>query len=102
MDDIAVFIAGQLQVLPPQLGLLFRGGMLGFRTLVLLATLRPFSALPASRRAAIVEAWAYGPIGLARQLFRAVRSTALLACYEHPSVLAALEPAAKRTAAEGR
>ena len=91
--DVTSFVGEQLAALPLRLRLLFEIGMLGFRTLVLGATLRPFTALPAERRVVIFETWAYGRLAPARQLFRLVRTTALLACYEHPAMLSALEKA---------
>lgn len=56
--------------------------MAAFRVYVRMRTLRSFCALDVDRRRLVVQAWAFGRIGLLRQLFRPVRSIALLAYYE--------------------
>jgi hypothetical protein len=89
--DVATFIDGQMAALPFRLRALFATGMLGFRLATRLACLSSFSALPPERRRAWFERWAYGRVALARQLFRGVRSTALLAYYELPAARAALD-----------
>ena len=63
-------------------------GLSGFRTITVLVKLSRFEALELEARRAWVERWAYGSFSLARQLFRGVRSTALLAYYDHPVVRA--------------
>jgi hypothetical protein len=89
LDSVAQFVGGQIDYLPSRLSLLFAVGTSGFRAYVRLRYLRSFCALPLARRRAVVESWAYGPIGLTRQLFRLPRSTALLAFFEEPAVVAA-------------
>ncbi len=81
------FVRGQIGGMSTRLRILFAFGMAGFKFLVRLRYIRGFCQLPLTRRQRVVEMWAYGPIGPARQLFRALRSTALLACYEHPLVI---------------
>ena len=61
---------------------LFRLGMLVFRLTALLTCLMPFTRLSLEKRRGLVERWAYGSWALPRQLFRPVRSIALLAFYE--------------------
>ena len=86
LDEVAGFLQGQLDALPPRLRTLFALGALGFRGVTRLVRLRSFAALPCSERRRWFEHWAYGPLTPARQLFRGVRSTALLAYYERPEV----------------
>ncbi len=76
------FVHDRLADLPARLRLLLLVGLTGFRMLVVLRFLRPFESLPAARRRSVVAAWAYGPVPPARALFKAVRSTALLAAWE--------------------
>ena len=84
--ESALFVREQIQALPPQLLMLMTIGLTGFRLLVRLRHVRSFADLPLDRRREILEWWAYGPFSLTRGLFRAIRSTALLAYYEHPLV----------------
>lgn len=88
---VADFVQGEINSLSKKLYLLFKVGMFGFNTLIWLRYFRTFSLLSVSQRRAIVNAWAYGKIPVARKLFKLVRSTALLAFFEHPAVVAKLE-----------
>jgi hypothetical protein len=90
--DVAAFIEGQIAALPPRLLTMFHLGMTFFRTVVHLRYLRSFCALSREKRQSIVDAWAFGRIALLRQLFRPVRSLAVLAYYERPEVIATLAP----------
>jgi uncharacterized protein (TIRG00374 family) len=85
----AAFVYGQVASLPARLRVLLLVGLSGFRYLVALRHGRTFCHLPLDVRARVVDAWAYGRVGLARQLFRVLRSTAVLALYEDPRVQAA-------------
>jgi hypothetical protein len=53
---------------------------------------RSFCGLPLDTRRRVVAGWAYGPVPLTRQLFRSLRSIALLAYFEHPTVAVKLGP----------
>jgi len=90
--DVATFLSEQMQALPPRLGLMFEVGMATFRFYVRARYLRSFCALDLERRRAAVRSWAFGPVGLFRQLFRPVRSIALLAYYENEEVAHAVCP----------
>ena len=57
-------------------------GLGGFRVLVRTLYLRSFCALPLATRRRLVNAFAFGRYGLGRQLFRVLRSTALLGYYD--------------------
>ncbi len=92
LREVARFMDGQIAALPPRLRTLFHLGMTFFRITVRARYLSSFCALPLARRRAIVEAWAFGRIELLRQLFRPVRSIALLGYYERPEALEALVP----------
>jgi glycosyltransferase 2 family protein len=98
VKDVAEFVQTELGDLPARLGWLLAIGLTGFRAITLLVKLRTVEALELPARRAWVETWAYGSFGLARQLFRGVRSTALLGYYDHPLVRAELIPQEKRGA----
>jgi len=85
--ETSEFVRAQVEALPPRLLLLMRVGLTGFRLSIRLRHLRSFCALPLSTRRRVITRWAYGPVPLTRQLFRSLRSTALLAYFEHPTVM---------------
>jgi uncharacterized membrane protein YbhN (UPF0104 family) len=91
--EVARFVAHEMGALPARLRVMYLTGMACFRLYVRLRYLRSFCGLEVPRRRAAVHSWAFGRIGLLRQLFRPVRSTALLAYYERGAVLRALAPA---------
>lgn len=88
---VANFIHEEVNNLSKKIQLLFSIGMLGFNMLVWLRYFRTFSLLPLPTRVKIFNSWAYGKLALTRQLFKLVRSTALLAFFEHPAVIDVLE-----------
>jgi uncharacterized protein (TIRG00374 family) len=89
---VATFLAQEMESLPPRLRFLYRGGMASFRLFVRITRFHSFCSLDVSRRRATVNTWAFGRIGLLRQLFRPPRSTVLLAYYERDAVARALSP----------
>lgn len=91
VSDVANFIYSEVQNLPRKFQVLFAIAMFGFNLLIFLRYFRLFSLLEKSTRTDIFNGWAYGKIAITRKLFKLVRSTALLAFYEHPKVLEALE-----------
>ncbi len=76
------FLEAQLKALPALLSIAVVLGLAAFRGLVFLRYLRPFCALPLHTRKRIVEAWAFGRLGVARQFFRPLRSIACMAYFE--------------------
>lgn len=78
----AAFTQGQIDALPLHMRAAFRVGRSVFFLLVRLRYLAAFEKLPPARQQAVVEAWAYGPVFIARQLMRPVRICALLAYHE--------------------
>ena len=86
----ARFVQAELAQLPGKLLLMYSVAIYGFRVLTAVFHFKTFCGLAISRRRAWVERWAFGRWALGRQLFRAARSTALVAYYEHPVVLAHL------------
>jgi hypothetical protein len=82
VQSSAQFAGEQVDALTAELRWPLKIGLAGFRTLVWLMHRRSFAALPLDRRRRILEAWAFGPIALTRQLFRPIRTTALVAYYE--------------------
>ena len=85
VDDVATFFAGEMAALPTRIRWLYHFGMFGFRVYVRLRHVRSFCALPVVTRRRAVDVWAFGPVTPMRQLFRPVRSTVLLAGFEHVS-----------------
>lgn len=100
LAEAASFVQGQIGALPRRLELMFGLGTAVFRLYVRLTRMRSFCALAPGERRRIFEQWAYGRVTLFRALFKLVRSTALLAFYEHPAVREALDRAS--TGARGR
>lgn len=98
--DVASFVAGQMRELPVRLRAQFQIGLAGFRVVTRLRYARGFCELPPVTRREWFEHWAYGPLPLARLLFRPVRSTALLAYYERPEVRERMDAAAPVAGAE--
>jgi uncharacterized protein (TIRG00374 family) len=92
LGEVATFLAQSIQSLPARLNLMYELGMATFRFYVRMRYLRSFCGLDVERRRAVVNAWAFGRIGLLRQLFRPARSIALLAYYEKDAVAQALSP----------
>jgi hypothetical protein len=90
--EVSAFMEGQIAALPASLRTMFHLGMTFFRFTVRLRHVSSFCGMPVDRRRAIVDAWAFGRIGLLRQLFRPVRSLAVFAYYERPEVVRALAP----------
>jgi hypothetical protein len=82
LDYAAGFVQDQLRALPLVLiGLLFVG-LSVFRLVTWLRWFRGLQGLDLSRRHAWLNAWAYGRVGVARKLFRPLRSLAVLAYFE--------------------
>jgi glycosyltransferase 2 family protein len=90
LEASARFVQAELALLPGRLLLMYSLAIYGFRVLTAAFHFRTFCGLTLERRRAWVERWAFGRFTLGRQLFRAARSTALVAYYEHPLVLARL------------
>jgi uncharacterized protein (TIRG00374 family) len=104
---VAQFVQGQMEALPLKLRILFATGAFGFRLLTAIRYQRLFCKMELEKQRKVFEAWAYGPVGLARKLFRPIRSTALLAYYENPIIEGALNarsqasPQARRCDCDG-
>jgi uncharacterized membrane protein YbhN (UPF0104 family) len=88
--EVATFLTQEMEALPARLRVMFEAGMATFRFYVRLRYVRSFCALDLERRRAAVNSWAFGRVGLLRQLFRPVRSIVLLAYYERADVARAL------------
>jgi glycosyltransferase 2 family protein len=81
---VADFVHGQMEALPPRLRVMLHAGLLAFRAAVRLRHFTGFCALSSGVRRDCVNRWAFGRVTLFRQLFRPLRSTALLAHYDLP------------------
>lgn len=82
LDYSAGFVRDQLLAMPLVLQILLACGILAFRVVTWARWLRGVGALGDAKRQAWMHAWAYGPVTLARKLFRPVRSLAALAYFE--------------------
>ena len=89
--EAAAFASAQVNALTAELRWPLKAGLAGFQTVIWLLHFRRFARLPLADRCRILDAWAFGPVALTRQLFRPIRTTALVAYYE-AVVLGALEP----------
>ena len=78
----ATYLQGQVSFLPGRLALLFSIGMTGFRVITRLRYGRGYCNLAPDTRRRWTALWAFGKLSLARQLFRAPRSLALMGYYE--------------------
>ena len=87
IQDVSVFVYGQIHSLPGRYVLLLRLGLWFFYGMVFLRTWRRFGTLSVERQMQVVSGWAYGRWASGRQLFRLLRSITLLAFYEHPVVM---------------
>lgn len=90
LDSVSSFVSEEMNALPGTYRFLLRFGLAGFAASTWLNTRRRFSSLPLETRVHYVRRWAWSSFTPARQLFRPLRSTALLAYYEHPDVSQAL------------
>ncbi|MBU6453349.1 MAG: flippase-like domain-containing protein [Cyanobacteria bacterium REEB67] len=100
VDFSAAFLCQELSHLPQSLRPLVKAGITAFRFYTLATTLRTFESLSGEQRTRVVNSWSYGPISLTRKFFKPIRSVALLAFYECPAVLAALERKSSQTNTE--
>jgi len=85
------FTCSELGALPSKLRFLFKVGIFAFRSLTTVTQFSAFEKLSAAKQSALLNSWSYGPLALTRKLFKPLRSLALLAFFEHPAVLGALE-----------
>jgi len=83
IEEAVHFTVHAVKSLPSRLRFMFGCGMLAFRMFTVVRYGKPFVRLAPDRRRRAVSTWAFGPIGPMRQLFRPIRSTALLAYFEH-------------------
>ena len=88
---VADFMQGEIRNLSKKIQVLFAIGMFGFNLIISLRYFSRFASLTLTARRRIFNSWAYSRIPVQRQLFKLIRSTALLAFFEHPAVTAALE-----------
>ena len=100
-EAAAAFVLQQFRLLDPLLRIKLAMGLAAFRAHVRVTTLQAFERLPVGERKRMVDRWSYGRALLPRQLFRLVRSLALLAYFDQPAVQGAQVdgPARSRTGA---
>jgi uncharacterized protein (TIRG00374 family) len=82
--EVADFVHGQMQALSPRLRMMLHVGLYTFRAFVRIRHFAGFCSLSNEVRRDCVSRWAFGRVALFRQLFRPLRSTALLAHYDLP------------------
>ncbi len=98
LSDVTRFVSSQVQALPDFLRVPYKQAILVFEWLPLLRWGRRFRALDEERRAAYVAMWSYARVGALRNFVKLIRGCALLAYYDHPALVEALEAQAGRTA----
>lgn len=84
---VSRFVQNQLRNLPDRYRVLFKIALTGFFCISLLRFFRPLNWVDTENRRKWMAAWAYGPIGLTRKMFRPIRSLAFLAYYELPGTI---------------
>lgn len=89
-DEATAFVAAQLGELAPGLRWRLAIGLLGFRAYGRLARGRAFERLPEAERLRLVGHWSHARVAAPRQLFRLLRSLALLSVFERGEIRAAL------------
>ncbi len=94
VQDVAQFVQLGTRALPGHLSWLMAAGLHGFRVLTWLRFLRSTRRVSPERYRQWVELFAYGRLAAPRQLFRALRSLALIAFYEHGVTAAQRRPKA--------
>jgi hypothetical protein len=86
------FVCSELSALPPFLRALFKLGILGFRSITIVTNLCPFENLSSERQAKIIKRLVVRTNRIdTRKLFKPLRSLALLAFFEHPAILTAID-----------
>jgi hypothetical protein len=85
-SDVVGFVTSQIEALPAFLGPPYRLAIAAFDWLPALRHGRRFTHLEASAARRWLSLWSDGPIPLARDFVKLVRSCALLAYYDHPEV----------------
>lgn len=103
-QDVARYVARQIGSMPSFLRVPYRLALLAFDWLPLLRHGRPFRGLPPASSARYVALWNDAPVLAMRDFVRLLRSSALLAYFDHPSVvqqLAAQPSVGERREAHG-
>ena len=86
MTDVSAFTLTEIECIPFRFQVLFKIGLLGFKSYVLLTTGSFLCSLPEDKRRRLVESWAFGKIPVTRKFMKLIRSLTLLAYYEHPAI----------------
>jgi hypothetical protein len=84
--DVADFVAFEIAAMPGFLRVPYRAALAGFDALAVLTGGRRFAALSEARRARHLARFDAAPLAAARDFAKLVRSTSLLAWYDHPRV----------------
>ncbi len=88
--DVVSYVHEQVRRMPTYLRLPFRIAVLAFALGAQIRHVEAFPRLAAKQRQAWVETWALSRIGALRDFIRMIRSCALLAYFDHPTVSEAL------------
>ncbi len=86
MTDVSAFTLTEIECIPFRFLVLFKIGLLGFKSYVLMTTGTFLCNLPLEKRRNLVSSWAFGKIALTRKFMKLIRSLTLLAYYEHPRI----------------
>lgn len=90
-QDTTTFVAGQIEALPRFLHVPYLLALTGFNWLAVLYGGRTFTRLPPPRRSRYLRFWSESPLGLMRDFVKMVRSCAVLAAFDHPTMTRRLE-----------
>lgn len=86
MSDVSAFTLTEIESIPFRFLVLFKIGLFGFKSYVLLTTGTFLCNLPQEKRRRLVESWAFGKVALTRKFMKLIRSLTILAFYEHPLI----------------
>lgn len=86
MTEVSAFTLTEIECIPFRFQVLFKVGLMGFKSYVLLTTGTFLCNLPPEKRRKLVESWAFGKIAITRKFMKLIRSLTLLAYYEHPRI----------------
>lgn len=90
-QDVADYVAAQINAMPGFLGGPYQLVLVLFGWLPLLRYGRPFADLPERQRNDWLRAWETAPLLQMRDFLKLIRSTALFVYFDHPDVRQRLE-----------
>lgn len=101
LADVGTFVTRQVAAIPDFLRYPYRLALAAFEWLPVFRWGLRFGRLDDTRRRMYLDIWATAPVGAMRNFVKLIRSCALLAFYDHPSVQAPLQEQVSRGRPEG-